>query len=167
MAASNNNKEHLLALIAVVLPMLICVVVVAALWGADWGMVGDMDYSSTGGVSTPSCIRPLLTGDIAAEIGDMVFLNDVRLQPGPEPKLFVVSDATGTRMLVALDAANRAIRATPMAVDIKGLVRRLPASGILRKQWKFTKNQVQFFGPQKIYIAAEYVRRQNQDLKTN
>ena len=167
MAASNDIKKCSPTLIAIVMPLLLCVGVVAVLWGADRVIVSDMEYSSAGGVSTPSCISPLLAGDVGAEIGDMVFLNDVRLQPGPEPQLFVVSGAKGTRMLVALDAANGPMRATPMTVDIKGLIRRLPASGILRRQWKLTKDQIQRFGPQQIYIAAEYVKGQDQDEKTN
>ena len=167
MAGSNKIKEHLPTLISLVTPLLLCVGVVAALWGADRVLVSAMDYSSAGGASTPSCISSLLAGDVAAEIGDMVFLNDVRLQAGPSPQLFVVSGAKGTRMLIALDAAEGPRQAEPMTVDIKGLIRRLPASAILRRQWKLTKDQIQHFGPQQIYIAAEYARGQNQDARAN
>jgi outer membrane protein OmpA-like peptidoglycan-associated protein len=38
-----------------------------------------------------------LAGDVAAEVGDMVYLNDVRLQAGQKPQLFIVSGAKGTK----------------------------------------------------------------------
>ena len=149
-------------LIASVATLLLSVVVFVAAWAVNRVIVNDMDFSSGEATSPPSCIRPLLAGDVAAEIGDMVFLNDVRLKAGPEPQLFIVSGAEGTQMLIRLDSSNGSIRATPMKVDIKGLLRRLPAPGMLRKEWKLTKRQIHFFGHQQIYIAAEYAKGQDQ-----
>lgn len=47
-------------------------------------------------------------------------------------------------------------------VDVKGTIHRLPSLRILRNGWKLNRDQLHFFGQQQIYVAAEYVRAQNQ-----
>ena len=160
--AASDRKNGAKLLFASVTTLLLSMVVLVVRWGVNRVIVNDVDFSSGQSATTPSSIRPLLAGDVAAEIGDMVFLNDVRLQAGPQPQLFIVSGAEGTQMLIRLDSANRSIGAVAMKVDIKGMLRRLPAPEMLRKEWKLTKNQLHLFGQQQIYIAAEYAKGQSQ-----
>lgn len=159
-SASDKRGKHLPSLITPVMTLLFCVGVIAAWWAAERVMASDVDSGSTGEVSIPARLAPLLGGDVDSEIGDMVFLNDVRLEAGPGPQLFFVSGAMGTRMLVRVDTASEPRPATPMTVDIKGVLCRLPGPAILRRGWKLTRDQIQVFGQQQIYIAAEYVKGQ-------
>lgn len=120
----------------------------------------DVDFSPSVVSSSPSAIGSLTAGNPSADIGDMVFLNNVQLQAGPRPDLFVVSGARGVRMLVSFEAAKK-FQAVPAEVDIKGTIRRLPGLVALRKGWRLSKDQIHSFGKQRVYIAAEYVRVQN------
>lgn len=87
-------------------------------------------------------------------------MNNVQLQAGPKPGSFVVSGARGIRMLVSLESPKE-FQAVPGNVDIKGTIRRLPALEVLRKGWRLSKDQLHFFGRQKVYIAAYYVKEQS------
>jgi hypothetical protein len=120
----------------------------------------DLGFSTVEASSTSSAIGSLLVGNPSAEIGDAVFLNDVRLQTGPKPDLFVVSGAKGVRMLVSLEGP-KGFQVVPGSVDIKGTIRRLPGPGVLRKEWRLSKDDVHFFRKQQVYIAADYVREQD------
>ena len=150
------------SLVILVIPFLLCTGFVAAGRLINAATENDMESSPVEVSSAPSAIGSLLVGNPSAEIGDAVFLSDVRLQAGPKPNLFVVSGATGVRMLVSLEDAKE-FQAVPGNVDIKGTIRRLPAPEVLRKRWGLNKDEVHFFGKQHVYIAAEYVKEQ--DLK--
>ena len=63
-------------------------------------------------------------------------------------------------MLVSLEAP-KGFQVVPGSVDIKGTIRRLPAPGVLRKEWRLSKDDVHFFRKQQVYIAADYVREQD------
>ena len=139
---------------------LLCIGLIAALRLINTAMENDIELSPAERSSAPSAIGSLMVGNPSAEIGDMVFLNDVRLQAGPKPDLFVVSGSRGVRMLVSLEAAKE-IQAAPGKVDIKGTIRQLPTLQVLRKGWRLNKDQVHFFGKQQVYIAADYMKEQN------
>lgn len=142
--------------------LLLCIGVMGA-WGLINAVVeNDIKFSSAEGSSTASAIGSLLAGDAPGDIGDMVFLSNVRLQAGPTPDLFVVSGARGARMLVYWEATKQ-VQAVQGDVDIKGIIRRLPAPKVLRKGWRLSKDQVHLFGKQQVYIAAEYVKEQNRN----
>lgn len=129
-----------------------------------WGYYRTMErriwLSPTAAVSTPSSIGPLLGANAQGTFGDMVFLHNVLLEAGPTPDVFVLSGAENLRMLLVSNAPNSFAEHTPITVDIKGLIRRLPSSATLRKEWKLTKEQIHLFGQQQIYIAAESVKEQ-------
>ncbi|MGH9502828.1 MAG: hypothetical protein ACRD20_08260 [Terriglobales bacterium] len=134
---------------------------------ADSAIERQARYSAVGAVNTPSSLGALLTGNVGGEPGDMVFLNNVRLFAGPKPTLCIVSGAEGLQMLVVLEAPDLVAGHLPMTVDIKGLIRRLPSLAVLRKQWNLSKDQIQTFEKQRIYIAAERVWLQNEDAATD
>jgi hypothetical protein len=111
-------------------------------------------------VSTPSSIAPLL---VDSALGEMVFLNDVRIEDGPGTKVFFISGAQGRRMLVVSDDPD--FTGHVGTVDIKGSIRRLPPVGSLRKDWRLTKEQAVTFGQQGIYLAAEDIKKQDSGNK--
>ena len=148
------------ALLVVLPTVLLCIGFIGARRLTNSGMANDIDFSISEASSTPSAIGSLLAGNTSAEIGDMVFLNNVRLHPGPMPDLFVVSGARGARMLVFLET-NKEFRAVSGDVDIKGTIQRLPELQVLRKAWRLSKDQLRFFQKQQVYIAAEYVKEQD------
>jgi hypothetical protein len=119
--------------------------------------VADVYFSTATTHASSSSINSLLIDNVTAEIGDMVFLNDVKLAAGPKGRLFVISDSGGKRMLVALKGAQKLTEPLPLVVDIKGIIRSLPAPQILRREWMLSKEQIEAFGPQHIYIDAEYI----------
>jgi hypothetical protein len=132
-----------------------------AAWRAmDKAVASDVDFSAHEGPTTESRLAPLLVSNISAEIGDMVFLNDVELDTGPKPKLFVITGSNRLQMLVTLET-NKIVNAPfSKSVDVKGIIRRLPAAKILRKEWMLSKEQIDRFERQGVYIAAESIRGQ-------
>jgi len=102
-----------------------------------------------------------LTGDPRAETGDMVFLNDVKLKPGPQPQLFIAIGAKGKKLLVRWEAKKQAGQPSPQIVDIKGIVRQIPIPRILHTEWLLSKKEMEALEGQGIYIAAESVTKQD------
>jgi hypothetical protein len=149
--------------------ILVTVLVAGAVaWRVTSGMIErDMGMSRNEVESTPSSIASLLGKSAGGDVDDMVFLNDVRLQAGPKPHVFVVSGAKGIRMLVVSEGGILAGEHMPTTVDIKGRICRMPSLAILRKAWKLSKDQIRIFGHQKVYIAAEYVKRQELNAKAD
>lgn len=97
----------------------------------------------------------------------MVFLNQVQLRAGPQPNVLVISGAKGNQMLVVSKPGFSPPRRAPITVDIKGRIRTLPPLAILRRQWKLTKDQIQSFGRQQAYIAAESIHEQKPGAKAD
>ena len=129
----------------------------------------DEDVDSFAGtlVSPPSSIGSLIGGNAAGEIDDMVFLNHVQLRAGPQPNVCVISGANGNQMLVVSEPGFSPPPRAPITVDIKGRIRALPPLAILRRQWKLSKDQIQNFGRQQAYIAAESIYEQKSEAKAD
>lgn len=124
-------------------------------------MENDTDFSADKDRTIPSALGSLLVGT-SAEVGDIVFLSNVRLQAGPKPELFVVSGASGTRILVSLETPKQS-KLVPGNVDLRGTIRRLPGLEVLRKTWRLSKDQADFFGSEQFYIAADYIKDQHRN----
>jgi hypothetical protein len=133
----------------------------AAIVWHEWDPIRERSLASAAASNTPSSIDSLLSENAKAILGDMVFLNDVVLTAGPKKGVFVVSGAMNSRMLVVFDLPNSLVGRSPVTVDIKGLIRRLPSSATLRKNWKLSQDQLHAFAGQEIYIAAENVKEQH------
>lgn len=143
-------------------------VVVAMVGWRLWGTIDeDLDSFTDPLVSPPSSIGSLIGGNAGGEIGDMVFLNRVLLRAGPQPNVFVISGARGNQMLVVSESSVLPTTRAPIAVDIKGRIRTLPSLAILKRQWKLTEDQIQSFGRQQAYIAAESIYEQKPGAKTD
>ena len=133
----------------------------AAIVWHKWDPIMDRNITSGAALNTPSSIDSLLSENAKAILGDMVYLNDVMLTAGPKKDVFVVSGAMKSRMLVVFDLPNSLVGRTPVTVDIKGLIRRMPSPRMLRKDWKLSEDQLRAFASQEIYIAAENVKEQH------
>lgn len=70
-------------------------------------------------------------------------------------------------MLVVSESSVLPTTRAPIAVDIKGRIRTLPSLAILKRQWKLTEDQIQSFGRQQAYIAAESIYEQKPGAKTD
>ena len=160
MAAGASRKVYWPPLILLTITLLLSGGVIAAWRAVDEAIASGADFSTYEGPTTASRLAPLLISNVSAEIGDMVFLNDVRLDAGPKPKLFVVTGSNGLRMLVTFETNNGANQPLPKNVDLKGTICRLPAPRILRKEWMLSKDQIDRFRRQGVYIAAESTRGQ-------
>ena len=156
---NETRRGHRASLIASVL---LCIGIMVAWRSINAAMENHTELSPAYDSSAPSAIGSLLSGNTSTEIGDAVFLNNVRLQAGPKPGLFVVSGARGVRILLSLEAPKESLP-VPGRFDIKGTIRRLPPLQVLRKGWKLSKDQAHFFGKQHVYLAGEYVKEQNRD----
>jgi len=130
-------------------------------WRTADSYAAEMDLSSEDVPATASCLTTLLTGDPRAETGDMVFLNDVKLKPGPQPQLFIAIGAKGKKLLVRWEAKKQAGQPSPQIVDIKGIVRQIPIPRILHTEWLLSKKEMEALEGQGIYIAAESVTKQD------
>lgn len=155
-----TQRTYWLSLILLAIVFLLCIAVVQGRRLLNAAIVNNIEFSPVEGSSVPSAKGSLLIGSTSAEIGDAVFLNNVQLQAGPKPGLFVVSGARGVRMLVSLEATKE-FQLVPGTVDVKGTIRRLPAFEVLRKGWKLSIDEVHSFGKQQVYIAADYVKEQS------
>jgi len=143
--------------------IVVAVILVGAIeaWRTADLYAAEMDLSSEDVPATASCFASLLTGDLRAEAGDMVFLNDVKLKPGPQPQLFIAIGAKGERLLVRWEDKKQTPQPTPLIVDIKGIVRLMPTPKILHTEWLLSKKEIEVLGRQGVYIAAESVTRQD------
>ena len=154
-------------------PLVMLMTTIALVIGATagwrlWGtMDEDVDSFTDTLVSSPSSIGSLIGENAAGEIGDMVFLNHVQLRAGPKPNVFVISGAKGNQMLVVSEPGFSPPHRSPIKVDIKGRIRTLPPLATLRRQWKLSKDQMQNFGRQQAYIAAESICEQKVGAKTD
>jgi hypothetical protein len=138
-------------------------IVAAALLGLHYwkqDIESSAEIPRGAGISTPSSLAALLETPAQFLVGDVVFLNDVHLEEGPKPDIFLVSGAHGIRMLVVSDDEKSTRK--PGIADIRGEIRRLPSAQILRKQWRLSRDEAEHFADQQIYIAAEYVKGQSE-----
>jgi len=148
-------------MLILVAAILVVSVVAIVGWRTAESYAAEMDLSSDDVPATASCFTSLLTDNTRAEIGDMVFLNDVKLKPGPRARLFIAIGANGGRLLVRWEAPEQAGEPTPEIVDIKGIIRQMPTPRILHTEWMLTKKESEILGRQGVYIAAESVKAEN------
>lgn len=155
------SGRDLWSILIVVAVILVAAVGAIEAWCTADSYAAEIDLSSEDIPTTASCLASLLTGDPRAETGDMVFLNNVKLSPGPQPQLFIATGAKGKRLLVRWEAKKQAGQPTPQTVDIKGIIRQMPTPRILHTEWLLSKKEIEVLGRQSVYIAAESVTKQD------
>ena len=158
MGFSGTARWRMLILVAAIL--VVSVVAIVG-WRTAESYAAEMDLSSEDVPATASCLTSLLTDNTRAEIGDMVFLNDVKLKPGPHARLFIAIGANGGWLLVRWEAREQAEQPTPEIVDIKGIIRQMPTPRVLHREWLLSKKESEILGRQSVYIAAGSVKPQS------
>lgn len=159
MRFSGRARWPVLILVAAIL---VASVVAIVVWRTAELFAAEMDLSSEDVPPTASCLASLLTDNASAEAGDMVFLKDVKVRPGPQPQLFIAVGAKGGRLLVRWGARTpQAGRPTPPIVDIKGTIHQMPTPRILHREWLLSRKEIELLGQQSIYVAAESVKQQD------
>ena len=157
--SAGRARWPMLILVAVILVASVGAIVV---WRTAESYAAEMDLSSDDVPPTASCLASLLTDNASAETGDMVFLKDVKLRPGPKPRLFIAVGAKGGRLLVRWGAKTpQAGGPTPRIVDIRGIIHQMPTPRILHKEWLLSRKEIEVLGQQSVYIAAESVKQQD------
>ncbi len=106
---------------------------------------------------TPSELASLLAGlKNGSGIGDIVFLREVRIEPGPAAGLFFAVDRKGSRMAVFSDASVMSSFSGRMA-NLSGSIVRFPSRTTMQRQWKLSKALADEMRQQMAYLRAERV----------
>lgn len=158
MGFSGRARWRMLILLAAI--FVVAVVAIVG-WRTAKSYAGEMDLSSEDVPATASCLTSLLTDNTRAEIGDMVYLNDVKLKPGPQAHLFIAIGANGGHLLVRWEAQEQAGQPPPKLVDIKGIIRKMPTPRSLHSEWMLSKKESEILGRQSVYIAADSIKAEN------
>jgi hypothetical protein len=152
--ASKSLGSALLLVVAAV------VVTIAAL--GIHRLTADRDWSAGEPSATsdpvPSSLATLVAIKASSSLGEVVFLNDVKVERGPKPGIFIVRGTQGNRILVVADDLQETSGFSN--ADVRGQIRKLPSVPTLRKEWRLSKEQAHEFADDQIYIAAEYVKPQ-------
>ena len=106
--------------------------------------------------ATPSTLTSLLNDDSLA--GQSVYLNEVRLVPGPQENQFVAYGAAGNPILVIAAGQKTPLPKTSVIANVQGLIRRLPSTWTLKHVWKLDAKQLKAFSDDQYYIAAQRIR---------
>lgn len=107
-------------------------------------------------VNVPTRVGLLFSYDEPSDVvNHIVFFNDVHLEPGPNDSLYYAVGAAGHRVLVM----SKGLKASPenAQVDIKGTVRLIPATTVLKKKWKLTSEELKAAREQGVYIEADEI----------
>lgn len=108
-------------------------------------------------VNVPTRVGLLFSYDSVNDVlNHIVFFNDVQLEPGPSDNLFFAGSPNGHRVLVVSQGTKTA-SAEGSQVNIKGTVRALPPTSILKKKWKLSKEEVEAVQKEGVYIEADAI----------
>lgn len=105
----------------------------------------------------PSRLDELVDSNIEQIEGSIVYLNDVKVEPGRAAGVAWVEGAQGTKMLVVAPGQDLDSEAKER-VNVLGSVRRVPDASVMRSRWKLTRKEAKEVGKQGMYIEAERVK---------
>jgi hypothetical protein len=147
---------------SVVLVTLVGFVLTTTVWVAlsDWKRgTGAFDFgrASEAVASYPMRLNTLVTGNDKATVGELVYLTDVLLKPGPTPKLFFLAGSHGTEIMTVAEGAH-VVAAPGDMVDVRGTIRNTPSVTALRKQWKLSLGDARRISDIPIYIESDFIR---------
>lgn len=106
----------------------------------------------------PMKLGSLIEGTSSGQAGELVYLTEVLLKPGPAPKTFFLSGHQGTRILTVADGAHL-LAAAGDTVDVKGTIRITPPIDVLRRQWKLSRTEASQVSQVPIYIESTSIRK--------
>jgi hypothetical protein len=73
-----------------------------------------------------------------SSIGDIVFLREIRIEPGPASGLFYAVDCRGARMLV-LSSVSTIRSFEGRIANLSGAITRFPSLAAMQQEWKLKK----------------------------
>jgi hypothetical protein len=98
-----------------------------------------------------------------AVYGELVFLNDVKLEAGPKKNILYVLGKNGVRLLV-LAESSRWIPGEPDDLhDVTGSLQNPPATSYMRRNWGLSKAEAETVREQGVYLLANAIREGQRD----
>jgi len=103
---------------------------------------------------TPSDLSLLFeTSKFRSSIGKIVFLHEVRIEPGPSKYLFLATDQQGNKIVVSSDSDT--IRSlNGKFADVMGVITPLPSLATMEREWKLSTSVVAGLRKEAVYIRA-------------
>jgi hypothetical protein len=159
-AAGLRKAAHALASHWIVLALMIPLAMVAIaasilIWPVDQGE-GPYPAKAYERYATPSTLTPLLKDDSIA--GDSVFLNNVQLIPAAQDDEYFARGADGKYMLVILAGKPVDLHDRDVIADVQGVIRTLPPSKILKRDWKLKPQQLSRISGEQFYLSAQRIQ---------
>jgi hypothetical protein len=147
-------KSHLFAAITIAA---LATGVIAA-FGSLRQIVAATAPNSYEGPTPPSELTSLLRNDpMHSNVGEFVFLNDVRLKAGPAPSLFYAIGAADDRVLVQFESAKLRPGKDSLSVDIQGVIHKMPGASLAHREWQVSRSTWKKLAVQPIYVVAKEV----------
>ncbi|MGE5113397.1 MAG: hypothetical protein ACM3JB_21235 [Acidobacteriaceae bacterium] len=114
--------------------------------------------------STSSRIGPFLKQIQGKAIyGQLVFLNDVRLEPGPKKNIFYVLGKNSVRLLVLAESSHWSPGKPDDLHDVTGSLQDPPATSYMRRNWGLSKAEAETVREQGVYLLANAIREGQRD----
>jgi len=108
--------------------------------------------------NTPTQIKPFLEDrEEGVQPGQIVFLNSVKIEPGPRDKTVYAVGPNGGKMLVVLNEPLEKPPTPQARFDVKGSVERTPTARTMRKKWKMKKDEASEVQKVGVYLEGETV----------
>ncbi|MGE0407355.1 MAG: hypothetical protein AB7O65_13750 [Candidatus Korobacteraceae bacterium] len=95
-------------------------------------------------------------------VGNIVFLNSVKLEPTPAKDAVFSIDSEGERLLVALRPGTDLPSTAGHRFQLRGRIEQLPSPAAMQKRWKLSKEQIAEARAQRFYLVADYLAPESQ-----
>jgi hypothetical protein len=152
----SGTKRTSTILVAVFASALVVVLAVVVLWHERSNPREPRRQAESNFSSVPSEVATLSESSGDSTSGAVVFLNNVELLHTARDNQYLARGSRGHHVLVL--AVGKPLHANDGAVaDVKGTVRRLPSTSVLKKKWKLGKSQLALIEGQTLYVAAEEI----------
>jgi hypothetical protein len=106
---------------------------------------------------TPTDISSLFEpSKLRSSIGEVVFLNEVRIEPGPSKHLFFAADQRGNKIVVSSDSdATKSLNGK--FAEVMGVITPLPALAAMEREWKLSTSVAAGLRKEAVYIRADRI----------
>lgn len=98
-----------------------------------------------------------------AVYGQLVFLNDVELEPGPKKNILYVLGKNGVRLLVLAESSHWSPGEPGDLHDVTGSLQNPPAASYMRRNWGLSKAEAETVREQGVYLLANAIREGERD----
>jgi hypothetical protein len=103
---------------------------------------------------TPSDVSLLFgTSKFRASVGKIVFLHEVRIEPGPSNYVFFATDQQGNKIVVSSDSYATKPSNGKFA-EVLGVIAALPPLATMEREWKLSASVATSLRKEALYIRA-------------